>query len=202
MKQAQNARKQRGRPSSRQNGKSGGPGNRSEQKVRGNPKQLVEKYKNQARESLQAGDRTQAEYFFQFADHYYRVANEMRSNSPSQGDQEGQQNNARRRRRGRHNDEQQTEAQVENTSADQKTDAVTGDAGEASKSAHDQKVEDRPVDPAKQAQPVESHPELALDGGEEKKPPRRRRNSAPRRKPAVAETDAPSETAAVETDVA
>jgi len=95
MKQAQNARQQRGRPSSRQGGKSNrGPGNhRNEQKIRGNPKQLVEKYQNQARECLQAGDRMQAEYYFQFAEHYYRVLNENRNNSANQSDRDGQQNN-------------------------------------------------------------------------------------------------------------
>lgn len=98
MKQAQNARQQRGRPSSRQGGKSNrGSGNhRNEQKSRGNPKQLVDKYQNQARECLQAGDRMQAEYYFQFAEHYYRVLNENRNNNPNQGDRDGQQNNGRR----------------------------------------------------------------------------------------------------------
>ncbi len=81
MKQAQNARKQRGRSPSRKGGggKPGGPGNtRNEPKVRGNPKQLLEKYKNQAREAKQAGDRVMAEYYYQFADHYQRVLNELR----------------------------------------------------------------------------------------------------------------------------
>ena len=103
MKQAQNARQQRGRPSSRQGGKSNrGPGNhRNEQQVRGNPKQLVEKYKNQARECLQAGDRMQAEYYFQFAEHYYRVLNEARSNAPNQGERDNQQQNNRQQNNNR-----------------------------------------------------------------------------------------------------
>lgn len=81
MKQAQNARKQRGRSPSRKGGggKPGGQGNsRNEPKVRGNPKQLLEKYKTQAREAKQAGDRVMAEYYYQFADHYQRVLNELR----------------------------------------------------------------------------------------------------------------------------
>ncbi|WP_020400564.1 DUF4167 domain-containing protein [Kordiimonas gwangyangensis] len=80
MKQAQNARKQRGRsPARKGGGKPGGQGNaRNEPKVRGNPKQLLEKYKNQAREAKQAGDRVMAEYYYQFADHYQRVLNDMR----------------------------------------------------------------------------------------------------------------------------
>lgn len=103
MKQAQNARQQRGRPSSRQGGKSNrGPGNhRNEQQSRGNPKQLVEKYKNQARECLQAGDRMQAEYYFQFAEHYYRVLNETRNNAPTQGDRDSQQQNNRQQNNNR-----------------------------------------------------------------------------------------------------
>jgi len=103
MKQAQNARQQRGRPSSRQGGKSNrGPGNhRNEQKSRGNPKQLVEKYQNQARECLQAGDRMQAEYYFQFAEHYYRVLNETRNNAPNQGDRDNQQQNNRQQNNNR-----------------------------------------------------------------------------------------------------
>jgi len=79
MKQAQNARKQRGRPAPRNGGRNsggGGAGNNSENRSRGNPKQLLEKYKTQARDSLQAGDRVTAEYYFQFADHYQRVVNE------------------------------------------------------------------------------------------------------------------------------
>lgn len=99
MKQAPNARQQRGRSSSRQGGKSNrGSGNhRNEQQIRGNPKQLVEKYKNQARECLQAGDRMQAEYYFQFAEHYYRVVNENRNSAPNHGDRDNQQQNNRRK---------------------------------------------------------------------------------------------------------
>ncbi|WCL54145.1 DUF4167 domain-containing protein [Gimibacter soli] len=82
MKQPQNSRKSRARSSSRNKGgaKNGGnsPGNRVDVRVRGNPKQHLEKYKNLAREAMQAGDRVQAEYYFQFADHYQRVLNELR----------------------------------------------------------------------------------------------------------------------------
>lgn len=77
MKQAQNARKGRSRSPVRKQGK-GSDGNRVEIKVKGNPKQLLEKYKNQAREATQAGDRVLAETYYQFADHYQRVLNEMR----------------------------------------------------------------------------------------------------------------------------
>lgn len=190
MKQAQNARKQRGRPSARQNGKAGGQGNRSEQKVRGNPKQLVEKYKNQAREALQAGDRTQAEYFLQFADHYYRVLNEARGNQGQNDD--GGQNNSRRRRRGRGQQDSQPEAQAaaENGAAKETPAEQPAAPASAANSA----------EPSGEAQPIEVHPELNLDD-EAAKPARRRR--PPRKKVAPADTGAGEKPAAVaETDVA
>lgn len=191
MKQAQNARnKQRGRPSSRQGGKSGGPGNRSEQKIRGNPKQLVEKYKNQAREALQAGDRTQAEYFFQFADHYYRIVNERSGGSQNEGD--GSRNDSRRRRRGRgqQDDQSQQAAAAESASSD------SADAKDTP--VETTKAPDADVNGVKQdsnVQPTEVHPELNL-GDEQPKPARKRR--APRKKPEPApEAAAPAVEAAV-----
>lgn len=56
-----------------------GPGNRQENRNRGNAAQLLEKYKSMARDAQMAGDRVQTEYFLQFADHYYRVLNENRA---------------------------------------------------------------------------------------------------------------------------
>jgi Domain of unknown function (DUF4167) len=58
---------------------SGQPGNRQDNRQRGNAAQLLEKYKNMARDSQLAGDRVQTEYYLQFADHYFRVLGESRS---------------------------------------------------------------------------------------------------------------------------
>ncbi|QPQ54749.1 DUF4167 domain-containing protein [Allosphingosinicella flava] len=55
------------------------PGNRQDNRSRGNAVQLHEKYKAMARDAQLAGDRVQTEYFLQFADHYFRVLNENRS---------------------------------------------------------------------------------------------------------------------------
>jgi hypothetical protein len=51
---------------------------RMDARVRGNAHQLLEKYRNMARDATLAGDRITAEYYFQYADHYYRVLNENR----------------------------------------------------------------------------------------------------------------------------
>ena len=57
----------------------GQPGNRQDNRQRGNAAQLHEKYKSMARDSQLAGDRVQTEYYLQFADHYFRVLSESRA---------------------------------------------------------------------------------------------------------------------------
>ncbi|WP_028968752.1 DUF4167 domain-containing protein [Sphingomonas sp. URHD0057] len=57
----------------------GQPGNRQDNRQRGNAAQLLEKYKSMARDAQLAGDRVQTEYFLQFADHYFRVLGESRA---------------------------------------------------------------------------------------------------------------------------
>lgn len=54
-------------------------GNRIDSRQRGNASQLLEKYKNLARDAQMQGDRVTAEYYLQFADHYFRVLNEHRA---------------------------------------------------------------------------------------------------------------------------
>ena len=46
-------------------------------KMRGNPNQMLSKYLILAKNALTAGDRIQAEYYFQFADHYSRLMTEL-----------------------------------------------------------------------------------------------------------------------------
>jgi hypothetical protein len=55
------------------------PGNRQDNRSRGNAAQLLEKYKSLARDAQMQGDRVQSEYFLQFAEHYFRVLNENRA---------------------------------------------------------------------------------------------------------------------------
>ncbi|MGS1016465.1 DUF4167 domain-containing protein [Allosphingosinicella humi] len=75
------------RQNGRRRGRGGGPrspnapspGNRQDNRSRGNASQLHEKYKALARDAQLAGDRVQTEYYLQFADHYFRVLNETRA---------------------------------------------------------------------------------------------------------------------------
>lgn len=78
--QNQNQRRNRGRNN---NNRGGQPNFRSggmnDARARGNAQQLLEKYKNMARDAASSGDRVLAEYYMQHADHYYRVVTEFRA---------------------------------------------------------------------------------------------------------------------------
>ena len=64
-------------------------GNRQDNRQRGNAAQLLEKYKNMARDAQLGGDRVQSEYYLQFADHYFRMLGESRSRFEDQRRQRG-----------------------------------------------------------------------------------------------------------------
>ena len=64
-------------------------GNRQDNRQRGNAAQLLEKYKNMARDAQLGGDRVQSEYYLQFADHYFRVLGESRTRFDEQRRQGG-----------------------------------------------------------------------------------------------------------------
>ncbi len=77
----QNGGRRRGRNGPRQQnglGRSMNDGNRIDSRQRGNAHQLHEKYKALARDAQMQGDRVQAEYYLQFADHYFRLLAEQR----------------------------------------------------------------------------------------------------------------------------
>jgi hypothetical protein len=92
----------------------GPPGNRQDNRQRGNAAQLLEKYKSMARDSQLAGDRVQTEYYLQFADHYFRVLSESRARFEDQ--------NPRRQR-----DDDSDEDQGDDEMAEVETDASNDD---------------------------------------------------------------------------
>lgn len=81
----QAGRRNRGRNNGRQNGGNRGDnGNRIDNRARGNAPQLLEKYRNLARDAQLAGDRVNTEYYLQFADHYFRVLADNRARQEEQ----------------------------------------------------------------------------------------------------------------------
>lgn len=74
--------RRRGRGNRNQGG--GNQGNRIDSRARGNAPQLLDKYKKLAQDAQHNGDRVQAEYYLQFADHYFRVIADNRSRQDEQ----------------------------------------------------------------------------------------------------------------------
>ncbi|WP_432264996.1 DUF4167 domain-containing protein [Croceicoccus esteveae] len=105
--------RRRGRSPGRQQG--GQFQNRIDSRARGNAPQLLDKYKKLAEDAHRNGDRVQAEYYLQFADHYFRVIadgkvrqDEQRSKREDTRDDPRQDGNSRRDERrgtGSHDDD-------------------------------------------------------------------------------------------------
>ncbi len=76
--QQQGRRRGRGR-SPQGNGGRNENSSRIDNRSRGNAPQLLEKYKNMARDAQTQGDRVMTEYYLQFADHYFRIVAESKA---------------------------------------------------------------------------------------------------------------------------
>jgi hypothetical protein len=74
----QNVRRRRGRTGTGGNNRPDN-GSRIDNRSRGNAPQMLEKYRNMAREAQTQGDRVMTEYYLQFADHYFRIVAESRA---------------------------------------------------------------------------------------------------------------------------
>jgi hypothetical protein len=80
LNQNRNNNRRRGRGNNRGGqGGGGSQGNRIDSRARGNAPQMLEKYRKLAHDASLNGDRVQTEYYLQFADHYFRVIADMRT---------------------------------------------------------------------------------------------------------------------------
>ncbi len=73
-----NNNRRRGRVNNNRPQNGGPPVNRIDSRARGNAPQMLEKYRKLAQDAHLNGDRVQAEYYLQFADHYFRVIADTR----------------------------------------------------------------------------------------------------------------------------
>jgi len=69
--------------------------NSIDNRARGNAAQMLEKYKKLAQDAQFNGDRVNAEYHLQFADHYFRVLADFRSRQEVRNEQQGERRPAR-----------------------------------------------------------------------------------------------------------
>jgi hypothetical protein len=75
----QSSNRRRGRGRSPQSGGPRGNESRIDNRARSNAPQMLEKFKNLAREAQMQGDRVMTEYYLQFSDHYFRIVAESRA---------------------------------------------------------------------------------------------------------------------------
>src|SRR6187551_1396285 len=84
LNQNRNNNRRRGRGNNRGGQGGGNQGNRIDSRARGNAPQMLEKYRKLAHDASLNGDRVQTEYYLQFADHYFRVIADMRTQKDDQ----------------------------------------------------------------------------------------------------------------------
>lgn len=168
-------------------------GNRNEVRVRGNAHQLLEKYKQLARDASMQGDRVSAEYYMQYADHYYRVLNEMRARQEEQQAQRQQyQQRSRDDREDRddYGDEDGDDGVIENAApirVSEMTRMIPEPQADAPAGNGADRVE-------AEAEPAEGNAAAEAGEGEEEAPRRRRtRSRRPRRETAEEGEMAPAD---------
>lgn len=97
-RQQQNNNRRRGRNNNNNNSNRQQNNNRSgfdyqnqiDNRARGNAAQMLEKYKKLAQDAQFNGDRVNAEYHLQFADHYFRVLADFRGRQEARQEQQGE----------------------------------------------------------------------------------------------------------------
>jgi len=187
MRQGQNNKnRMRGRNSSNNPRKGGGSRNQSYEsngpdvKVRGNAQQVVEKYLTLARDAMLSGDRIDAESYYQFAEHYYRIMNANAAN-----EQQRQQQNPSNDQQGGDNGQNNQNADNGNRGGDQQADADdsprSGRRGPADKSG-DAETDDSAEASESDSEVLEAAATTDDNAGEASRPRRRSSRGGTRRK--------------------
>ena len=138
-----NNRNNRRRGRGNRNNQGGGNSqNRIDSRARGNAPQLLDKYKKLAQDAQHNGDRVQAEYYLQFADHYFRVIADNKArqdearakrndnrqdNNSDDGDDDDGDNRRKNNRRSRSRRDDQDNSPGEEGEAGFEGEAVSGD---------------------------------------------------------------------------
>ena len=148
-RQQQNNNRRRGRNNNNRQQNNNRSGfdyqNQIDNRARGNAAQMLEKYKKLAQDAQFNGDRVNAEYHLQFADHYFRVLADFRGRQEARQEQQGE----RRPREDNREDRDDWQNYDEQGSSDgMDTDSVSQDDGDAEERApREQQRESRPRRP-------------------------------------------------------
>lgn len=93
--------------------------NRIDSRARGNAPQLLDKYKKLANDAQMNGDRVQAEYYLQFADHYFRVLADNKARQDEQrAKRDDNRDDSRGGRHGSDDDDDDRQAEQKNDRSD------------------------------------------------------------------------------------
>ncbi len=185
----QAGRRNRGRNNGRPNGgnRGGDNGNRVDNRARGNAPQLLEKYRNLARDAQLAGDRVNTEYYLQFADHYFRVIADNRARQDARQDDT--------QVRFRRNDESLDDDfdQDETSSGESQRDIAEADEARNQRSRNDRQPQQQQQ---RRFEPRPARIEVrGADDGAESSVRENTAREAPVREPAVEEIREPAEAA-------
>lgn len=133
-----NSNRRRGRSNNRSNNNRSGfdSQNRIDNRARGNASQMLDKYKKLAADALHNDDRVNAEYYHQFADHYFRVLADYRSRQEAkqedrrpQRDDNRDNDNRDGENRDRENDSENSNEQSADTGTDGGENRQSGEEG-------------------------------------------------------------------------
>ena len=152
--------RRRGRGGQRGQNLGGQPGNRQDNRQRGNAAQLLEKYKSMARDAQLSGDRVQTEYYLQYADHYFRVLSESRARFEDQ-----------RRQRDDESDEDESDEEMVEAGEEQASDERSDRGDREDRQDRGQRPQRRDREPRRF-----NRDERAANEGDEQPAPRERMN--------------------------
>ena len=171
--------RRRGR-SNRNQGGSGNSANRIDSRARGNAPQLLDKYKKLAQDAQHHGDRVQAEYYLQFADHYFRV---IADNKARQDEAKAKRSDDRRDNDGDDGEDGDTNRRPRNESrGDNRNDGRNDNRRGRSRRDNDDQKQGREGEPYDADEQVQ-------DGPDEEKPVRKRSPRKPRSNGAAGSAD-------------
>ncbi|MEL6874171.1 MAG: DUF4167 domain-containing protein [Pseudomonadota bacterium] len=137
-------RRGRNNNSNRNNNRGGGGidrDNRIDNRARGNAAQMLDKYKKMAQDAQVNGDRVNAEYYHQFADHYFRVNadSQARREEQRQAREESRGNNPDRKDGGDEEEQDRRPSRSRQQRDDRKQDAKQQDTAVSEDFAEEKK---------------------------------------------------------------
>ena len=154
-RQQQNNNRRRGRNNNNRQQNNNRSGfdyqNQIDNRARGNAAQMLEKYKKLAQDAQFNGDRVNAEYHLQFADHYFRVLADFRGRQEARQEQQGERRPREDNREDRddwQNDDRSQNYDEQGSSDGMDADSVSQDDGDTEERApREQQRESRPRRP-------------------------------------------------------